>query len=769
MSSRIDTLTGLTAKLALKMDEVEHRLKQLEQAVPRSHDTAVGGSGQLDWQKGSDLSAAKSAAAGIGDLLSNAEARAANAEAHRPMRQPPPLPGERVSNGKNAQNRDAATRSTISESADARTSPIDNGGEPVEPTAQEDGSTAESHQSQYAESHSSHPQEPSCNTNPENAEQAEQAEGPIGLEAKIGSFWLNRIGLLALLIGVVSLLLYSFQYFGAPIKICFGFALGASLVCAGRSKTINAKPWFAQGLNALGWSIAYFTGYAMHFVPSLRVIESAPLEMVLLSALSAATMLDAIRAKSEFTATLSTTFGALSICTATLSANPMGALLVLTAAAAFVAVRQSWYLLLLYTTAAFYLAFNLVASSLHIPEAPFYLSLITGWLSIHAAVFFAQSSEGKTREQIVLVSVVNALIAYGSIGLMNVRLGTNDLLLGFMTPSFIMGSIYLITARLFKRKGDDDLWTLHLLLGLSFVNISKWAKITGLSAATADVIQCGLLAIIGLRFNIKAFRWFAAFLSMAIIPEVTSNGWAIGTLAATVYGYLGYAYRHSDMSKFFAGSQRVAHSNFYITLAHVAGALVIGNLSVDMDWKAPLWTLQLIASAYFGLKSKNGYLQALSVTLGLCLLPFLGYLVMDPFANHWQSVMGAASLFYTYAWYCRIQHKEFGEKIAVIQKELFYFAATALVTVQLLHYARPHVVAIAVGIEGLVLITAGFLAKEKYLRIFGLTAFGITAIHLLFVDFASAPTITRIISFIVTGLILVGCSYCYAWFSKRIA
>ncbi len=103
------------------------------------------------------------------------------------------------------------------------------------------------------------------------------------LETKIGSYWLNRAGLLALLIGVISLLLYSFQYFGAGVKITFGFVVAAAFVYFSRRAVLVERPWFANGLNALGWSIAFFAAYAMYYIPELKVLSFAPLEVVILA------------------------------------------------------------------------------------------------------------------------------------------------------------------------------------------------------------------------------------------------------------------------------------------------------------------------------------------------------------------------------------------------------------------------------------------------------------------------------------------------------
>ena len=48
------------------------------------------------------------------------------------------------------------------------------------------------------------------------------------LELKIGRYWLNRIGIFSLVMGVAFFILYSFRYLGPFAKIGIGFSVGLS-------------------------------------------------------------------------------------------------------------------------------------------------------------------------------------------------------------------------------------------------------------------------------------------------------------------------------------------------------------------------------------------------------------------------------------------------------------------------------------------------------------------------------------------------------------
>ena len=102
------------------------------------------------------------------------------------------------------------------------------------------------------------------------------------LEAHLGTYWLSRVGIVALIIGFAFLIIYHFGELGVLVRVGAGYLLSAGLAALGlwlsRRHELFGRIVFGGGL-----ALAYFVTYALHFVPAVRVIESEPLALVLLA------------------------------------------------------------------------------------------------------------------------------------------------------------------------------------------------------------------------------------------------------------------------------------------------------------------------------------------------------------------------------------------------------------------------------------------------------------------------------------------------------
>ncbi len=102
------------------------------------------------------------------------------------------------------------------------------------------------------------------------------------LETQLGTYWLSRVGIVALIIGFAFLIIYHFGELGVLVRVGAGYLLSAGLAALGlwlsRRHELFGRIIFGGGL-----ALAYFVTYALHFVPAVRVIESEPLTLVLLA------------------------------------------------------------------------------------------------------------------------------------------------------------------------------------------------------------------------------------------------------------------------------------------------------------------------------------------------------------------------------------------------------------------------------------------------------------------------------------------------------
>ncbi|MET0404226.1 MAG: DUF2339 domain-containing protein, partial [Cystobacter sp.] len=121
---------------------------------------------------------------------------------------------------------------------------------------------------------------------------------PRDLEAHLGTYWLSRAGIVALILGFSFLIIYHFGELGVLARVGAGYLLSAGLAALGlwlsRRHELFGRIVFGGGL-----ALAYFVTYALHFVPSVRVIDSEVLALVLLALNTVGIVVVAQRMQSE--------------------------------------------------------------------------------------------------------------------------------------------------------------------------------------------------------------------------------------------------------------------------------------------------------------------------------------------------------------------------------------------------------------------------------------------------------------------------------------
>jgi hypothetical protein len=182
---------------------------------------------------------------------------------------------------------------------------------------------------------------------------APRADGAAALEAKLGTYWLGRIGIVSLISGAALAILTYFAELGPFVRIGLGYATAGAIAWLGL-RLARAYPTFGRIVFGGGLAVAYFVTYALHFVTALRVIDSEPLGIALVAAAIAAIVVIAHRMQSETVAGIALFLGfhtgllsevtALSLITTTL----------LAAGAAFFLVANRWVIVPLSAVAAVY-------------------------------------------------------------------------------------------------------------------------------------------------------------------------------------------------------------------------------------------------------------------------------------------------------------------------------------------------------------------------------------------------------------------------------
>ncbi len=174
-------------------------------------------------------------------------------------------------------------------------------------------------------------------------------------EAVVGGSWLNKLGVLVLIVGIALLLGYSFTKVGPAGRVAIALAVSASMLIAGVAvERRSLYRVFARGLIGGGWAGIYFTTYAMYAVDAARILTSPWLASILLTAVAAGMIAHSLKYRSQTVTGL-----AYFIAFATLVLTPVTsfsfiALVPLVASLLYLAHRFEWFDMALFGVFATY-------------------------------------------------------------------------------------------------------------------------------------------------------------------------------------------------------------------------------------------------------------------------------------------------------------------------------------------------------------------------------------------------------------------------------
>lgn len=604
---------------------------------------------------------------------------------------------------------------------------------------------------------------------------------PSALESKIGLFWLNRLGIAMLVLGFAFLMMFSVQQFGPMhyfehhLKILAGAVASAVLLFAG--KKIGSKDerrWFGHGLAAGGWSLAYFTTYAAFYIPESKIITSLPLETGLLLAIALASLSWAVRAGSELLAILSIALAGISILFSEPGLVSDTSFLILAVLASILGNRQDWRKLFAFALGVCYLGHFYCSHSLlgtHIAGSDDLLSALFIsfiWLSFSVGLGYS-IRPGQTKDTFVtIITYANAALFTLGLSIFGKELQPTAVETIFAAS----GAVYLGMARWLMKRDQKVLSTVHFLLGLALVNGAKAIRFSGLDLLTLDVIQIWLLMALGTRFDIRAFRLFAYFLLCAFVSTWfnesnyfvnTTSPWSralpydkLGLVAVFAFAHLSHLCARQYGRTI--NNAKFDHSTIYFLAANLMFSLAAQHL-VDANYVSLCYTLQAAVCLAFGLKFRD----AIYLVVGL-LCAARGLLDDIYTYKIWETapLIVQVIIIYSLGLYTRHLAKTDDMTETRSIKVGALLIGTIILTVLLNAKVPSTYLSLSFGIEGLSLMAAAWMLKEKTLRAQAFAVIFILVSKLLFVDLANRGTLERIVSFIGAGVTLILSSYVYA-------
>jgi len=168
-------------------------------------------------------------------------------------------------------------------------------------------------------------------------------------EMALGTYWLPRLGAIALSIAIVFLLTMAIQKWGPPVRVMMGYGVAAVLLGIGLH--LDRKfPNYARVLFGAGFALLYFVTFATHFVPFAKLFETPTISLSGLCVIVVAWVGLAVRRNSRITGAIATLLGHLTIGLATFTLTyptlySVLGVVMLNFGSAFFLFRMRWYLI----------------------------------------------------------------------------------------------------------------------------------------------------------------------------------------------------------------------------------------------------------------------------------------------------------------------------------------------------------------------------------------------------------------------------------------
>jgi len=138
----------------------------------------------------------------------------------------------------------------------------------------------------------------------------------LSIEERLGANWLNKLGVVILVIGLSFFLAVRLKTMGPGGKVLTGLTISLALLGGGiwleRKQTYRI---FARAGIGGGWALLFFTTFAMHHLDATRVISSLVADLLLMLLVAAGMVLHSLRYRSQTVTGLAFLLGYVTVAT----------------------------------------------------------------------------------------------------------------------------------------------------------------------------------------------------------------------------------------------------------------------------------------------------------------------------------------------------------------------------------------------------------------------------------------------------------------------
>jgi len=596
---------------------------------------------------------------------------------------------------------------------------------------------------------------------------AETSKKVLSMEEMLGANWLNKLGVIILVIGVALFLAYQLKTLGPAGKILVGYLVGGALLGAGLlfEKREAYRILSRAGIGG-GWALLYFTTYAMHHVEAARIIDSQAVDLVLLLIVAAVMVAHTLRYQTQVVTGLAFLLGFATVTVSHVNVYSLLASAILAAALVVIVQTRRWFELEIFGILATYLNHWYWLRPIiepmgkhHHPFAEFPVSaglLVFYWVVFRGSYVRRRIADAYQENISTVAALLNTFLLLGVMKyqaihpewafwflllLGGVELGLGQLpLLRNRRAAFVilstLGAGLLVAAFPFRYSGYR--------LSILWLAESQTLFLAGVLTREILFRRLGMLAgvvVAGQMVSVDAANVFGARMDNAHpVPE-----WRLGVIfgfaAACFYNSAHWVYRRW---------KELITTEFeelcFSRLSYLAGvmALIGAWLTWPSAWTAVAWSVlalalavggNRLAGARHGVPVRHELLHQANVLAAFALLRVLVVNLHAVETYHHVtlrliSVSLVAVLLYLCSRWTGIHDWVATRRLPAV----YAWAASTLVALLMWYELRPASVALGWTLFGLVLFEWGLTRGWFWLRLQGYVALGSAFLRLFFVN-----------------------------------
>lgn len=370
---------------------------------------------------------------------------------------------------------------------------------------------------------------------------AKSASDSEGLESKIGKFWLNRIGILAILIGLSYFIKYAFDngWIGPSGKITLGVLAGIGVILWSEVFRRKGYAAFSYSLKALGVGTLYLSLWGAYQV--YHLIPSAPAFLAMI-VVTASTIVLSLTQDAEILAAFAMIGGFSTPVLLSSGENHEVVLFCYTAlldlAVLGMTISKPWRRLLIGSfigTAILYIGWFSDYYTKDQRGTTVFFTLLFGAIFAVIPLFSPLTSQGSADDNFVTLMLLPLCNAAGIfLVLFSMYRSEQDVLTWY---ALALAAAYLLLSSQFKRRTVTNaervkvINLLHVAIAIGFITIAIPLKLSAHWITIGWLVESAVLLFIAFRTQTGFLRFFAgAALALGIVRLLFYDNFHVQTL-----------------------------------------------------------------------------------------------------------------------------------------------------------------------------------------------------------------------------------------------